>query len=182
MSFGPALPVGVYSEAEYFEFETTARLDPRDAAERIGRALPVGIRLVGLCEVRGGPGSADSWCAARYRVHLPEGVDPEPAVQAFLARERVEVVRDRAGRRTTFDLRREVLDIEAAGPHALRFTVVVREGAASVRPGEVLAEVLGERAEASLLVREDVLVEHLGRQVGPMLAAAAKSHAERAAR
>jgi len=173
VALGPALSVGIESEGEYIDFET---MRPLGAAEReiarINAALPAGMRCVALCAIGAGEVAlSDAVRAARYRVHVVNGTDTRALLDRFRARGAVQVSRERKGKFTTFDLDRELLELEADGPGSFRFTSAMRSRGGSVHPDEVAAEILGPGVIAARVVREDLLVSSEGRLVSPLLTA-----------
>jgi len=183
VSFGPALPVGLFSEGEYFDFETYRRLDPDEAVAAIDAALPRGIRVLAAREIRRGtPALSEIVSAARYRVVDVEGAGASGALATFASDAPLAVVRERKGRTVAFDVRAEVLDLTAVDDATLRMTLAVRPGGASIKPSEVLHALFGERAGGLLVVREEVLAATGGRWINPFLAAASADHGERAVR
>jgi radical SAM-linked protein len=183
ISFGPALPVGTASDGEYLDFETVRRLEPDRALEEINRSVQEDLRFLAMAAIRRDvPSLGDSVRAARYRATVPGGTDPAAALEEFRSRPAVKVTRERSGSVRRFDLREEVLDLEAAGTDTVRFTLAVHPGKASVRPVELLAELFGPDAGEIPVVRESILAELGGRMVNPLLAASAVRHHERAVR
>ncbi len=182
VQFGPALPVGLTSESEYLDVDCRRRLDPEAALAEVNAVLPRGLRVLAIREIRlDAPSLSESIRAARYRVESAGGIDVPGAVASFRARGSVAVTRERKGRRLTFDLEREILDLEPIDADRLRVTLAINEGGSSVRPDEVVRELFGERAGRLALEREDLLVEVGGRRINPILAAAG-AHAQRAVR
>jgi radical SAM family uncharacterized protein/radical SAM-linked protein len=180
VAFGPALPVGVASEAEYVDFDCHARVDAEELTQRVNRALPDGVRFETIREIRRGVAPlGDAVRAARYRVHADNGFDLARCLDAFRGRSPVTIRRERDGKVWTFDLDDEVLELERLDDKAVRLTLAVRNRGASVRPEEALREIFGEGSEALHLVREDLLVTWNDHLINPLLAAAA-THAHRA--
>jgi radical SAM-linked protein len=174
VQFGPALPLGFQSRGEYFDLETSVRLDAEVILERVNAALPEGIRAEALREIAASvPSLGEAIRAARYRVEFEGPGDAADRVARFRERGPVTIVSDRKGRTATFALDRELLDLEAAGERAWRLTLAVRGDGASVRPEEVVREIFGGDAPPPLLTREELLVEHGDRWLDPILAAAA---------
>jgi radical SAM family uncharacterized protein/radical SAM-linked protein len=180
IAFGPALPVGISSEGEYLDFESPQRLDPEDTLAAVNRCFPSGLRFLAMREIRRGTGSlGESIRAARYRVEVGDGVDVEARIEAYRRRGPVTIRRVRKGKETTFRLEDEVLTLERAGDGSIRLLLAIG-GGASVRPDEVLREILGEASETATVVREDLLVDVRGRWVNPLLSASVKLHDQRA--
>jgi len=180
VAFGPALPLGITSEAEYLDFDCYVRLDPQTGVRGINDVLPEGVRFESLREIRRDlPALGESICAARYRAHTGNGFDLVRALDEFRRRSPVVLRRERKGKIREFNLDEELLDLVRLDDEALRLTLIVRNSGASVRPDEALREIFGERSETFRLVREDLLVAWKDQLINPLLAAAA-SHAHRA--
>lgn len=180
VGFGPALSMGVASEAEYFDFESYERLAGAASLDRINDKLPQGVRFTALSEIgRGLPALSEAIRAARYRVHTGNGFDLTEAIRRFRERGPVTVERERKGKVKSFELQRELLGIEPLDHEALRLTLALNGDAASVRPDEVLREIFGDRQSDMTLVREELLVDWQGRLVDPLLAGSAE-HGHRA--
>jgi len=172
--FSPALSVGVASVGEYLDFDTYERLDPEQARTRINAALPDGVRFEALREIpRGLPALGEAIRAARYRVHTGNGFDLTAELESLHSRGPLSVERERKGKLQTFRLDREMIDCTPLDGDALRLTLALHGGEASVRPEEVLRAIFGERAHGMRLVREELLVDWNGRLINPMLAASA---------
>ena len=178
VAFGPALQLGICSEAEYLDFESVEPVDTREALQRINDSLPGDVRFEAL-EAIGGqvPALGEAICSARYRIEAEAGIDLTDSIEAFRARDAVSVTRERKGKLRTFDLAEELLSLEQLDRGSARFVLVMRCGGASVRPAEALRAILGDQSEFCLLIREELLVNWEGRTVNPLLAAVAhRSH------
>jgi radical SAM family uncharacterized protein/radical SAM-linked protein len=97
MSFGPALSVGVESECEFLDIETTRYVEPQDAMEALNRTLPSGMAVTQACAVpRTAPSLSGSIGRYRYQVTPPApytaGLQELTAV--FLARDAVMVEKE----------------------------------------------------------------------------------------
>jgi radical SAM-linked protein len=96
ISFGPALSVGIESEAEYLDMETDPFTDLLQVTKDLNRALPDGIRIL---EARVVPKQAQSLSGGIsgyvYEVRVPSGMtgDLSGRIDAFLKREQVIVSR-----------------------------------------------------------------------------------------
>ncbi|HET7902137.1 MAG TPA: TIGR03936 family radical SAM-associated protein [Candidatus Nanopelagicales bacterium] len=147
ISYTNAAPTGTASEAEYAELAVTSVLDPARVREALGTALPPGLDVLEVVEVRS-PDLADRLQASVWCIELP-GVAEEvaaAAVAALLAAETVDVSRRTKSGMRTFDARGPVLrldvrsgvDAASGGPCAI-LDLVVRHVTPSVRPDDVLA-------------------------------------------
>ncbi len=155
ISYANAAPTGAASEAEYLELGLAERVDPAALQKALDAALPAGLDVVEVVEART-PNLVERLQASVWQIELP-GVDPDaaaPAVETFLAAERVEVSRmTKAGIRT-FDAREAVLRAGLLGGspdnategvaqvdpgHCAILRVVVRHTTPAVRPDDVLA-------------------------------------------
>jgi len=180
VSFGPALSVGIASEAEYVDFEVFEPLDVERARARIDAASPAGVSCLGLRAIGAEIGPiAESVRAARFRARLGSGVDAAAAVAALRSRGSVEVRREtKDGQTRTFDLAAELLELEALGADAVGMTLVLRSSGASVRPEEVVRALTGRDAVRDEIVREELLVGSGEQLVGPLLEAAVADRVE----
>jgi radical SAM-linked protein len=175
VSFGPALSVGLTSEGEYMDFEAWEPIEPQELQRRVQAMVPAGLNFVTILSLhRGAPKLGDTIRAARYRVNRVDPAELARGVERWNAAAPILVERAaKNGKVKIFDLNRELETVEPAGDGALRFTLAIHHDGASVRPGEALHGLFGERIEGLSVVREDLLVEWNGRRVNPILAAAA---------
>ena len=130
ISYANAAPTGTASEAEYVEIAVTAVLDPELVRAALDEALPPGLDVLEVVEVRT-PDFADRLEASVWVIELPE-VEPthaRAAVAAFLAATVVEVQRLTKTGMRTFDARGPVVRLEARHADAGR-----RRGTARTRP------------------------------------------------
>lgn len=115
MAFGPPLPVGVESEAEFVEITFTEELAGWEIVRRLNAALPAGLAVTGVLQL---PLKAPSLMSLVDRftylflfAFSPEEVGEweEEKIAAFLAalwqREELPVVREKEGRARTVNLR-----------------------------------------------------------------------------
>jgi radical SAM family uncharacterized protein/radical SAM-linked protein len=170
VALGPALSVGIESEGEYLDFESSSPIESTaEALERINAALPRGFRFVDLQPIEAGTVAlSEAIRAATYRLRTPDGVGASDLVERFRSRGAVRISRERKGKTKTFELDQELLDLQASGPDVIRFTVAMHNGGGSVHPGEVAAEILGSAAPHVVMVRENLLVERGGELSTPL--------------
>ncbi|HXV75094.1 MAG TPA: TIGR03960 family B12-binding radical SAM protein [Candidatus Polarisedimenticolaceae bacterium] len=177
VGFGPALAVGIASEAEYIDFETTRPLPADDSARSVNGALPDGLRFDAIVEIDAKARSlGETIAAARYRVEsLADVAEARGAIDRWRERLPLEVRRKRKdGKVITFDLEREVLELASLDDGGARITLAMQRDGASIRPEEALEAILAKPSSSSIgLVREELLVNWHGRWVNPILAARA---------
>ncbi|GAB4275030.1 MAG: TIGR03936 family radical SAM-associated protein [Coriobacteriia bacterium] len=165
IAFGPALPVGTASEAEYYDVVLTEYVPPRraldDLASRTVEELaPTATGYVNERE----PSLAAALTIARYEVRV--AVDPDElgkGIEEVLAQGELTV--EHKGRQKVFDLT-EVLpkrpEVSSCEDGAC-VTVTVRMGqAGSLRPDVLVKAALvrsGVDAPATLVTRTDLYVE-----------------------
>jgi radical SAM-linked protein len=183
ISYAGAAPTGTASEAEYLEISLTEACAASEVRDRLDAALPDGIDVIDVIE---GPAALAGLQleASHWQAVLP-GVQPEDAsraIDAFLARDSVEVERLTAKGSRRVDARAAVITIEtdrcaadtqAAGNATLR--MVVRHVMPAVRPDDILAAL---RQVADLAPSSPPLVTRLAQ--GPLGAEAAGAAAEAA--
>ncbi len=149
ISYLPAVPTGVASEAEYVEIALQERRDPDEVAAALDVALPDGLDVLRVVEGSGaslgerltGPAAASSW---RFVFAGVDSATLEGAVAAVLALTELRVPRTTKSGRTEIDVRAALISAdvrdtpEADGACAI-LQAVVRHGTPSVRPDDVLA-------------------------------------------
>ncbi len=94
LSFGPALAVGIESEAEILDMELSYAIDLKTAANALNLALPSGVRVfearyLSPKEAPAGVGITHF----EYEAEVPAGADAEAMIEAFLARDSAVVTR-----------------------------------------------------------------------------------------
>jgi radical SAM-linked protein len=183
ISYAGAAPTGTASEAEYLEISLTEACAASDVRDRLDAALPDGIDVIDVIE---GPAALAGLRleASHWQAVLP-GVQPEDAsraVDAFLARDSLEVERLTPKGSRRVDARAAVITIEtdrcadetqATGNATLR--MVVRHVMPAVRPDDILAAL---RQVAGLAPSSPPLVTRLAQ--GPLSPEAASATAEAA--
>jgi radical SAM-linked protein len=149
ISYANASPTGAASEAEYLEIALAEECDPDQVRADLDAALPPGLDVVDVVVASGGALS-DRLEAGAWEVELP-GVAVEvakAAVDAFLARDAVEVERMTKRGVRAFDCRGAVVRLDARPAAASEgagvslcaiLDLVVRHGQPSVRPDDILA-------------------------------------------
>jgi len=151
ISYANAAPTGTASEAEYVEIAVVERVDPQRLAANLDAALPPGLDVVEVVEVRTSD-FADRLQASRWRIELPD-ITPEQAQEALDAlwsAESVEVSRRTKSGMRSIDVRAALVaggveeqtrPSQGSGPAAgcAILRVVVRQVTPTVRPDDILA-------------------------------------------
>jgi len=179
VAFGPALPVGAASEAEYLDFTTNEAHEVERLMDEINRVLPAGVRLNELVLLPVGAASlGQAIAAAAYRVSAP-GLAAHLAAAGDWARGAVRV--SRHGKERTFELAETLLGCAALNPDEVRLVLRAGSGESSIRPEEILRAVLPALEAGPVVVREDLLVEGPAGWTGLMAAPLAAAQAQAAA-
>jgi radical SAM-linked protein len=174
VSYSPAAPTGVASEAEYLELALTEFRDPEELRATLDGALPRGLDVLDVAAATGGS-LADRLVGSDWEIRLP-GVataTAAAAVAAFLAADRVEVTRMTKGGLRTIDARAAVVRMvvdpgDGSAPEdpwrpCAILRVVVRHVTPAVRPDDVLS---GLRSVADLAPPVPPMVTRLAQ--GPL--------------
>ena len=149
ISYLPAVPTGVASEAEYVEIGLQDRRDPQQVAADLARALPTGLDVLTVAEAVGpslgerltGESSASVW---QIRFDGVAVAELREALARLLATSSVLVPRSTKSGRTEVDVRAALISasVQENSPDGVPCAIldaVVRHGTPSVRPDDVLA-------------------------------------------
>lgn len=148
ISAGPALPVGVESEAEFADVELRRGADPAAIVVAMRGRLPEGMAVLGVRELEPGAPSIEAATAhQRYEIDLSgTELDAESIRQHFAQAEAVKVTRVRREKAIEIDLKACVEELAVLAPRVLG--VSVRATQPALRIGEVLAGLAAVPAEA----------------------------------
>ncbi|MDZ7374736.1 MAG: TIGR03960 family B12-binding radical SAM protein [candidate division KSB1 bacterium] len=179
ISCGPALPLGVTSDAEYLDVTVESR-PAGDLASRIRPFLPAGLEIRQITRIAGRQASLSALVnRLTYEVTLDPPMDPQGLSQqilSFLARKEIIVQRKRTGggeeeEAKEVDIRPFVESIQTLEKgKKLRIVLKVREGR-TARVHEVLQELLGQDAHEVLrhrIHRTGIFVAQGHRLLSPM--------------
>jgi len=171
-SFGPALSVGVESEAEYLDMETDPFIDLSKATRDMNSTLPRGIEVLEARIIpRNAPSLSKSIAKFIYRVLiLPPYTDTiQERIESFMALSSVTVVKK--GKERDIKPAIESLALtDETDPPAIELCLQEMNGI-TARPVEVIEALFNiERAEASLfrIMRTAVQANVGGRWIDPM--------------
>jgi radical SAM family uncharacterized protein/radical SAM-linked protein len=152
VSFSPALPVGMESEAEYFDIETEAPLgDAGKCVRDLNREMPPGMAVL---EVGPVPHSAARGSITSYDVRLPAplSTDRQEKIAGFLAGTSFVIRRTRKNKTREVDIRPLVERLEFAGDR-MTFDLISYHGKAGTNPREILLHAAGLGDDEALLAR-----------------------------
>ncbi|MFQ5767614.1 MAG: TIGR03960 family B12-binding radical SAM protein [Acidobacteriota bacterium] len=189
LAFGPALPVGTSSRAEYLDFESLVYLRREEFLVKINKALPAGLRFLALAPLERGTASLSKAVnRVVYGAVVPErlvvaataalngegeGLDLEGKhrviLERFLARESIPYRRRRPGKISEIDLRRFLLDLSSNGGGRIRIDCLMENGR-TAKPHEILDLLYGEGSEAIQVTRLDQMVMQGDKAFSPLLA------------
>jgi radical SAM family uncharacterized protein/radical SAM-linked protein len=149
VSFGPALPVGTESVAEFFIMDLPAALaDPPATIDRLNDKLPPGLTVTAITLHRAAiPADIES----TYTITLPRPLTAEEGqrLTAFAACSEYQVAKQRKGKEQTVDIRPLITSLRQAGPDSVDLTLLSLSGRPGIKPAEALQAILGlDEAEA----------------------------------
>lgn len=138
ISYANAAATGTASEAEYFELQLRERRDPEQVGRLLDEALPPGLDVVLAVEAQSGA-LADRLEASRWSLQFDQAETHAiaHALQAFLARDEVDVTRMMKRGPRTFDARGAVL-ATSLDDGSGELVLVLRHTTPAVRPDDIL--------------------------------------------
>jgi len=158
VAFGPPLPVGTSADSEFFDLRLTEPVDPAAMRDALEARMPDGLEIGGVRLIMGKTASLGVFLnRADYVVDVAGGGIGRDAVECFMARDEVVVVRtrktrDHSTREKPVNVRRfvERIDLteQADGSTRFEMTIVVTPDG-STNPVEILAALRGEDAMSS---------------------------------
>ncbi|HBT47867.1 MAG TPA: radical SAM protein [Peptococcaceae bacterium] len=140
LSFGPALAVGLESEAEYLDLELAEAVEVREVGRALSSQLPPGLEVLTLRALSPGePTLGEAVRCAAYRVEV-EGLPPaelRQGVDALLASEKAVVTRRTKDGAKEVDIRPGLYRLEVEGDAILHMLLACGPQG-TVRPEEVV--------------------------------------------
>ncbi|MBI5695463.1 MAG: TIGR03960 family B12-binding radical SAM protein [Nitrospirae bacterium] len=155
VSFGPALAVGIESEAESLDIELGYAIDLKLVVKALSAALPDGIRIIEARTLRAGePAAGVGATRYTYEAVVPERLRSDAAglVAAFLAKESAVITRVSDKGSKELDIRPMVGEAILFDDGMMRFTIVEKDGR-SAKPFEAVQAIFGLTAQESRAVR-----------------------------
>ena len=165
VSYANAAATGTASEAEYVEIAVTVKLDPEKVRAALDAALPPGLDVIEVVEVRT-PDLVVRLEASVYRITLP-GVDvpvAEAAVRAFMAEEVVEVERLTKNGIRRFDARGPVVALVVTSAQSPAGSVGPADPADTPESDEPAGDAAGIAHPCAIL---ELVVRHVTPSVRP---------------
>ncbi len=144
ISFGPALPVGYESQAEYLDFFIQGNFSPNQMIPRLNEVLPPGVQILETKEISlKSPSISDNISNIKYLIQIPE-IRPgyKESLEQFLQADYYEVFWEKKNR--SIDLKSYIESVSTTDGQTFRVVVPTRKDA-NLRPEEALAYVLGYR-------------------------------------
>ena len=155
ISFGPPIPVGYESWAEFVDYQIKDSLNPEEATSRMNAVFPSGVKFLKTQEIPlKYPSIFDSIVKVFYLIHFPDSnPPPKDRWERFLREETVPVFWQR--KKKTIDLKATVESLSVVDGNTLK--MVMRSGKdGNLRPEEALDFIFGwaEGERPSILVRK----------------------------
>ncbi|MGB9698163.1 MAG: TIGR03960 family B12-binding radical SAM protein [Thermodesulfobacteriota bacterium] len=137
ISFGPPLPVGYESIAEFLDFLTAAKFRPAEILTRLNQVLPAGIQILKIDEISlKSPSIFDNILYVTYEINLAPGQEwPKEEVRQLLNGEKIFFW---PRKNKSFPLKNLLKAIELISDHTLSLVVQGEEGK-FIRPEEILS-------------------------------------------
>ena len=142
ISFGPALPVGTQSLAEYFIMDLPAPLDNlEDAKTKLNQQVPPGLEILNI-ELSNG--SVPQRVVSSYRITLKNGLSKNDTTlfEEFLTKEEFLVTRIRKRKVKEINIRPLIASLEIIDKKTLSLELISIASTAGVKPLEAVAAIL----------------------------------------
>lgn len=150
ISFGPALPVGTESLAEYFIMDLPEALQsPEKTVAKLNDKLPVGLSINKI-ELHSGKIEQDT--VNFYTLTLPDLISAEQSqfLQDFASNETFIIERLRKGKVKKIDIRPLIKDISIQDNQTIKMVLINRAGHPGIKPQEALQHILHLDQETAL--------------------------------
>lgn len=150
ISFGPALPVGTQSLAEYFVMDLPAPLEDLEEAQKLMNAqMPPGLAVQGIQLSKG---KLPQQIVSSYQVYLdcPLSDKDKGAIKAFLDSTSFTIKKLRKGKVKEIDFRPLLVSIEWNDDDSISLELISKTSQAGVKPLEAIAAILHREPETLL--------------------------------
>lgn len=141
VSFGPALPVGTESLAEYFIMDLKKPLaTSTDIVQRLNQTLPRGLTVSKVEQATGIPQKT----MVTYRISLPLVITKKEQQQLkqFLAADSFDIIRTRKNKSREINIRPMILRLEQEGECSLHLQMMSENAVPGIKPTEAVREIL----------------------------------------
>lgn len=153
ISFGPALPVGTESLAEYFIMDLSSPLKDLDkTVELLNEHLIPGMSV---SKIEAHSGKIPQKLQLVYRLFFEKDLNPEEQVriQTFLNEDQVLIQKTRKGKTKEIDIRPLIINCEIINPNEIQLTLISASAQPGIKPIEAICEILALDEETSSKVR-----------------------------
>ena len=150
VSFGPAMPVGTQSLAEYFVMDLPAPLDDlEEAKERLNKQMPPGLEVQ---DITLSNGKVPQELLSSYRITLYPALTEhdKELIEQFLTSESFTLKKVRKGKVKEIDFRPLMVAFDIIEDNILSLELISRASQAGVKPLDAIATIL-QRDQEDLL-------------------------------
>ena len=142
VSFGPALPVGTTSYAEFFVMDLPKPLDSLDeAVKTLSKNLPAGIEVTSICLHSG---TIPQSIMSRYTIGLISELTEEQRnrVDDFATSNEFIITRERKGKKKKIDIRSLISFCTISDETTIELETINTAGSPSIKPSEAIQHIL----------------------------------------
>lgn len=142
VSFGPAMPVGTQSLAEYFVMDLPAPLDNlKEVKERLNKQMPPGLAVQDIVL---SSAKVPQEMVSSYRITLHPALSSEDKklMENFLSTDSFTVKRVRKGKVTEIDFRPLVVSLDFIDGDTVSLELISKASQAGIKPLEAIAAIL----------------------------------------
>ncbi len=156
ISFGPALPVGTRSMAEFFIMDLPEPLkSPESTATTLSAKLPPGLEVT---SIQLHSGKLPQVITNAYTVQFDRAITDNETqlIKAFVESDELIISRVRKGKKRHFNIRPLISSLELIDNDTLRMDVINRSGSPGIKPSDALQNILGiseKEALATLITK-----------------------------
>jgi radical SAM-linked protein len=153
ISFGPALPVGTESLAEFFIMDLPVLLkNPASTAERLNAKLAPGLKVT---KIELHSGNVPQKIRTSFNLTLPTNITDSEKIRAdeFVNSTNFIIGKTRKGNTKDIDIRPLIQEFSITGSATIRLQMISASAQPGIKPLEALTEILGLDTERSLQTR-----------------------------
>jgi radical SAM family uncharacterized protein/radical SAM-linked protein len=157
VSFGPAMPVGTKSMAEYFIMDLPAALHDLDGTQsKLNLQMPPGLTVLDIALSNG---SIPQNIVSTYKITLPQSFTPAETklFEEFLSLDSFSIKRRRKGKIKEIDIRPLVVRLEPNDDATITLELISKATEAGAKPLEVIGAIL-QTDQEKLLASEVIKI------------------------